>query len=70
MTLARISSVLLALSLGACVPQPPAFLAAASNPGSPAPRLGYDSVIGQTKTFRPGEPKNWEELNRRVGPTR
>lgn len=58
---------LLPLLLGACA-APPAYLERPADPSVKVPRLGYPSVAGETKTFRPVGPKGWEDLNRRVAP--
>ena len=39
-----------------------------SDPSEPVPRTGYRSVTSATKTYRPVDPKPWDELNRRVTP--
>jgi hypothetical protein len=57
-----------AASLGACAATPPRGLLAPSDANARVPSVRYDTVTAGTKTFRPAEPKNWEELNRRVGP--
>jgi hypothetical protein len=58
----------LAASLGACAVSPPRSLLAAADPTARVSAVRYDNVTAGTKTFRPAEPKDWEELNRRVGP--
>jgi hypothetical protein len=57
-----------AASLGACVAAPPRELLAPADANARVPGVRNDTVTAGTKTFRPAEPKNWEELNRRVGP--
>lgn len=57
-----------ATSLGACAATPPRGLLAPADATARVPAVRYDTVTAGTKTFRPAEPKNWEELNRRVGP--
>lgn len=57
-----------ALALGACTPlPPPSYLAAPSDPAVRA-QSRYQSVAAGTMSFRPVDPKGWEELNSRVGP--
>lgn len=66
-SLAVIASV--GASLGACVAPP--VVASGPHPADvsvPVPALAYQSVTGGVKTFRPVEPKGWEELNRQVAP--
>lgn len=57
----------LPLLVGACA-SPPVYLERPADPSVKGPRLGYQSVAGETKTFRPVGPKSWEELNKRVAP--
>lgn len=55
--------------LGACS-APPKIMSGPS-PSDPAvrvPALAYQPITGGVKSFRPVEPKGWEELNRNVGP--
>jgi len=55
--------------LGACA-APPKIMSGPS-PSDPAvrvPALAYQPITGGVKSFRPVEPKGWEELNRNVGP--
>lgn len=68
MTMKLVPILSVALGLGGCVGAAPAYLAAPADPNARVPAVRYDSVAGQTKTFRPVGPKDWEELNRRVGP--
>ena len=57
-----------ALALGACTSAPPpAYLAAPSDPALRTP-AHYQSIAAGTMSFRPVDPKGWEELNSRVGP--
>lgn len=58
----------LTFGLGGCVGAAPPYLTAPANPNARVPAMRHDSVAGQTRTFRPVGPKDWEELNRRVGP--
>jgi hypothetical protein len=49
----------------------PANPVAGDDPADPAARVArpaYVSVTAGMKSFRPVEPKGWEELNRQVGP--
>lgn len=50
------------------MPVTPKGLLAPADASARVPKVRYDTVTAGTKTFRPAEPKNWEELNRRVGP--
>lgn len=59
-----------ALALGGCTASLPEHLARPADPAARVPALAYLGVAAQTKTFRPAGPKDWEELNRRVGPQR
>ncbi|WP_092161714.1 hypothetical protein [Bosea sp. CRIB-10] len=55
--------------LGACVAPP--VIATGPSPADASvrvPALAYQPVTGGVKTFRPVEPKGWEELNRQVTP--
>ena len=55
--------------LGACVAPP--VIATGPSPTDASvrvPALAYQPVTGGVKTFRPVEPKGWEELNRQVTP--
>ena len=57
------------LALGACAVAPvPVHLARPADPGSRVPAVAYQSVTAGVTSMRPAEPKNWRELNRRVGP--
>lgn len=59
----------LALALGACsVTQMPTYLARPADPNVRVPEHRYQSVSAGTASLRPAEPKDWRELNRRVGP--
>lgn len=58
-----------ALVLGACSVAPvPVHLARPADPGIRVPAVAYQSVTAGVISMRPAEPKNWRELNRRVGP--
>jgi hypothetical protein len=58
-----------ALALGACSVAPvPVHLARPADPSARVPAVGYQSVTAGVTAMRPAEPKNWRELNRRVGP--
>ena len=58
-----------ALALGACSVAPvPVHLARPADPAVRVPTVTYQSVTAGVTSMRPGEPKNWRELNRRVGP--
>ena len=58
---------LLASMLSACA-SVPAYLEKPADPSVRVPRVGYQPVTGETKTYRPVGPKGWEDLNRRVAP--
>jgi uncharacterized lipoprotein YmbA len=59
----------LALALGACsANQVPTYLARPADPDIRVPAQRYQSVSAGTASLRPAEPKDWRELNRRVGP--
>jgi starvation-inducible outer membrane lipoprotein len=58
---------LFASTLSACAAVP-SYLEKPADPSVKVPRVGYQPVTGETKTYRPVGPKGWEELNRRVGP--
>ncbi|WP_377799181.1 hypothetical protein [Bosea eneae] len=62
-------TALFAFVLGACAVVPvPAHLARPADPGARVPAVGYQSVTAGITSMRPTDPKNWRELNRRVGP--
>lgn len=71
MRLAKLPSLaVIGLALGACtVSAVPDHLARPADPNARVPAVGYRSVTAGAATFRPAEPKDWRELNRRVGPT-
>lgn len=55
--------------LGACVAPP--RIASGPSPADASvrvPALSYQPVTAGVQTFRPVEPKGWEELNRQVTP--
>jgi hypothetical protein len=57
------------LALGACTLAPvPEHLARPADPSVKVPAATYRSVTAGAAAFRPAEPKDWRELNRRVGP--
>ena len=57
------------LVLGACsVSAVPDHLARPADPNARVPAVTYGSVTAGAATYRPAEPKDWRELNRRVGP--
>lgn len=57
------------LGLQACTSVPlPAYLAAPADPTAPVRPVSYQSVTAGTRTFRPVDPKGWEDLNRDVAP--
>lgn len=60
-------AITLASALSACATPPP-YLERPADPSAKIPRVGYQPVAGETKTYRPVNPKGWEELNRRVTP--
>uniref|UniRef100_A0A9E7ZRI0 Uncharacterized protein n=1 Tax=Bosea sp. NBC_00436 TaxID=2969620 RepID=A0A9E7ZRI0_9HYPH len=57
------------LALGACTNTAvPDHLARPADPNARVPALEYGSVTAGAATLRPTDPKDWRELNRRVGP--
>lgn len=62
--LACIGSVLTACA-GVTVPD---HLAKPADPNARVPSVRYRSVTADASTYRPANPKNWQELNRNVGP--
>ena len=57
------------LALGACSLTPvPEYLAKPADPNIRVPAVQYRSVTAGAATYRPAEPKDWQELNRQVGP--
>lgn len=56
------------LALGACSATVPDHLAQPADPNVRVPAVAYRSVTAGASTFRPAEPKDWQELNRQVGP--
>jgi hypothetical protein len=57
------------LVLGACtVSAVPDHLARPADPNARVPAVTYHSVTAGAASFRPADPKDWRELNRRVGP--
>ncbi len=57
------------LALGACsVAAVPDHLARPADPNVRVPALTYRSVTAGAASFRPAEPRDWRDLNRRVGP--
>lgn len=57
------------LALGACSLAPvPEYLARPADPAVKVPATRYGSVTAGAAALRPAEPKDWRELNRRVGP--
>ena len=62
-------TALFVLTLGACAVAPvPVHLARPADPDARVPAVAYRSVTAGVISMRPAEPKNWRELNRRVGP--
>ncbi|MGX1742435.1 hypothetical protein ACWIEX_12855 [Bosea sp. NPDC055353] len=60
---------LVGLALGACsLASVPDYLARPADPNIKVPATGYRSVTAGAEALRPAEPKDWRELNRRVGP--
>jgi hypothetical protein len=60
-----------ALALGGCVsPPPPFYLTAPTDPSQAAPSMRDARVTAGTRSFRPVEPKGWEQLNDDVAPKR
>ncbi len=58
------------LALGACsVSAVPDHLARPADPNARVPAVTYSSVTAGAAAYRPAEPKDWRELNRRIGPT-
>lgn len=69
MALKLFLSAISGLALGACAVAPaPVYLARPADPDIRVPPVAYRSVTAGVATLRPAEPKNWRELNRRVGP--
>lgn len=67
--LKRLTAAAAGAVLGACVAPPK--IAVGPNPADASirvPALAYQPVTGGVKSFRPVEPKGWEELNRQVTP--
>lgn len=64
-----VAVVVLAASLGACI-APPKIVSGPSPDDASVrvPALAYQPVTGGVKSYRPVEPKGWEELNRQVTP--
>jgi len=59
----------LAIVLGACAGKPlPDYLARPADPNVNVPAPAYQTVTAGSTVLRPAEPKDWRELNRRVGP--
>jgi hypothetical protein len=56
------------LALGACSATAPHHLAQPADPDARVPAVTYRSVTAGASTFRPAEPRDWQELNRQVGP--
>jgi len=46
----------------------PAHSAGPDDPAAPVPSARYQSVISDTKSYRPVEPLPWGDVNRRVAP--
>lgn len=46
----------------------PRHLAQPADASVRVPPPAYSSVTGQTQSYRPVGPRDWEDLNRRVGP--
>lgn len=60
---------MLGLALAACSAAPvPTYLARPADPSIRVPAPAYQSVSAGMNSFRPAEPKDWRDLNRRVGP--
>ena len=60
----RLLAVLQTLALTAF----PAHSAGPDDPAAPVPSARYQSVISDTKSYRPVEPLPWGDVNRRVAP--
>ena len=60
----RLLALLQALALMAF----PAHSASPDDPAVPVPSARYQSVISDTKSYRPVEPLPWGDVNRRVAP--
>ncbi|MGO4175438.1 hypothetical protein [Bosea sp. TAF32] len=56
------------LALGACSATVPDHLARPADPDAHVPAVAYRSVTAGASTFRPAEPRDWQELNRQVAP--
>lgn len=57
----------LSSTLTACV-STPGYLAQPADPSLRVPRSAYRPVADDVRTYRPAEPKGWEDVNRRVAP--
>ncbi len=57
-----------ALGLTACAVAPPSHLTRAADPAAPSAYVHHPRVTAGTAAFRPVEPLDWGEVNRRVGP--
>ncbi|KQK31772.1 hypothetical protein ARD30_02515 [Bosea thiooxidans] len=70
MTFVKVPTIAaIGLALGACTLAPiPEHLARPADPSVKVPATAYRSVTAGAATLRPAEPKDWHELNRRVGP--
>lgn len=59
----------LAVTLGACAATPlPEHLGRPADPTVKVPALAYRSVTAGSLAYRPADPKDWRELNRKVAP--
>ena len=69
MTLVKVPLLMaVGLALGACTASVPDHLARPADPNARVPAVGYRSVTAGAASFRPTAPKDWRELNQKVGP--
>lgn len=59
-----------ALGLAACATTPPTHLVGAADPAAPSARATYSAVAAGTVSYRPVQPLDWGDVNRRVAPRR
>ena len=53
---------------GCAIAPPPARLTASADPTAPVPPIRYANVAGGTASYRPVEPRGWEDLNKEITP--
>ncbi|GGK54834.1 hypothetical protein [Salinarimonas ramus] len=59
-----------ALGLAACATNPPTHLVRAADPAAPSARIVTTAVDAGTVSYRPVQPLDWGDVNRRVAPRR